>query len=87
MYKYVEPYVSNSPRAAYLNYIYLENVVNNNSYTQANPRQHLEFKYFNNNFNKLVRMKLKVDPGNFFKNEQSKTTFKYCVSFFTTELI
>jgi len=33
MYKYMEPYVSNSPRAAYMNYRDLDIGVNNNGYT------------------------------------------------------
>jgi hypothetical protein len=32
-------------------------------------------KYFQENFNRLVKIKTKVDPGNFFRNEQSIPTF------------
>ncbi|CBI31079.3 unnamed protein product, partial [Vitis vinifera] len=34
-------------------------------------------KYFKKNFNRLVRIKTKVDPGNFFRNEQSIPTLPY----------
>jgi FAD/FMN-containing dehydrogenase len=31
-------------------------------------------KYFNNNFERLVKIKTEVDPENFFRNEQSVPT-------------
>ncbi|KAL4632537.1 hypothetical protein ACB092_04G058200 [Castanea dentata] len=34
-------------------------------------------KYFNGNFDRLVKIKTKVDPGNFFRNEQSIPTLPY----------
>ncbi|CBI31075.3 unnamed protein product, partial [Vitis vinifera] len=34
-------------------------------------------KYFKKNFNRLVHIKTKVDPGNFFRNEQSIPTLPY----------
>ncbi|KAL5187748.1 Cannabidiolic acid synthase-like 1 [Glycine soja] len=71
-YKYMEPFVSKSPRAAYLNYRDLDIGVNNNngntSYSQASI---WGLKYFKNNFNRLARVKSMVDPLNFFRNEQS----------------
>lgn len=72
LYSYMTPYVTKNPRAAYLNYRDLDIGTNNNngctSYAQASV---WGFKYFNNNFNRLVRVKTKVDPSNFFRNEQS----------------
>ncbi|KAL3833741.1 hypothetical protein ACJIZ3_008477 [Penstemon smallii] len=72
LYSYMAPYVSRFPRAAYMNYRDLDIGVNNNegktSYSQARI---WGFKYFKNNFDRLVRVKTKVDPGNFFRNEQS----------------
>ena len=69
---YMTPYVSKSPRAAYLNYRDLDIGVNSNkgntSYAQASI---WGIKYFMNNFNRLVHVKTMVDPTNFFKNEQS----------------
>ncbi|KAL3812655.1 hypothetical protein ACJIZ3_013923 [Penstemon smallii] len=72
LYRYMAPFVSKSPRAAYFNYRDLDigrnNIQGNTSYRQASV---WGFKYFKNNFNRLVRVKTKVDPSNFFRNEQS----------------
>ncbi|GMN21039.1 hypothetical protein TIFTF001_045426 [Ficus carica] len=71
LYSYMEPYVSKSPRAAYLNYRDLdigENDIGNTSYSKAST---WGLKYFKHNFKRLVRVKTKVDPCNFFRNEQS----------------
>ncbi|KAI8001543.1 Berberine bridge enzyme-like 13 [Camellia lanceoleosa] len=70
-YSFMAPYVSKSPRAAYLNYRDLDLGVNNKgntSYTQASI---WGLKYYRNNFKRLVHVKSMVDPGNFFRNEQS----------------
>ncbi|CAL5345482.1 hypothetical protein CsSME_00031283 [Camellia sinensis var. sinensis] len=70
-YSFMAPYVSKSPRAAYLNYRDLDLGVNNKgntSYTQASI---WGLKYYGNNFKRLVHVKSMVDPGNFFRNEQS----------------
>ncbi|KHN22947.1 Reticuline oxidase-like protein [Glycine soja] len=72
LYKYMEPYVSKSPRAAYLNYRDLDIGVNNNyDYTSYRQASIWGLKYFNNNFKRLAKVKTKVDPQNFFRNEQS----------------
>jgi len=71
VYNYTEPYVSKSPRAAYLNYRDLDIGVNNNGYTSFSQASIWGVKYFNKNFNRLARVKTEVDPGNFFRNEQS----------------
>ncbi|XP_027185685.1 berberine bridge enzyme-like 18 [Coffea eugenioides] len=72
IYSYMAAYVSKSPRAAYLNYRDLDLGVNkikgNTSYKQASI---WGTKYFNQNFDRLVHVKTKVDPSNFFRNEQS----------------
>lgn len=72
LYKYMSNYVSKAPRAAYLNYRDLDlgrnNNIGNTSFAQAN---NWGLKYFKNNFKRLVRVKTAVDPGNFFRNEQS----------------
>ncbi|KAK1385805.1 Berberine bridge enzyme [Heracleum sosnowskyi] len=76
LYKYLTPYVTNSPRAAYLNYNHLDLGVNNpqgsTSYKQASKWGK---KYFKNNFDRLVIVKSNVDPGNFFRHEQSIPPF------------
>ncbi|KAK7400212.1 hypothetical protein VNO78_11412 [Psophocarpus tetragonolobus] len=71
LYKYMEPYVSKSPRVAYQNYRDLDIGVNNHGYTSYKQASIWGHKYFKNNFNRLVRVKAKVDPLNFFRNEQS----------------
>ncbi|MBA0845636.1 hypothetical protein Goarm_005768 [Gossypium armourianum] len=73
VYDYMTPYVSNSPREAYVNYKDLQIGSNNmfsckGSYAQAKIWGH---KYFKNNFDRLVYVKTKVDPENFFRHEQS----------------
>ncbi|XWS42833.1 hypothetical protein CRYUN_Cryun16bG0048400 [Craigia yunnanensis] len=71
LYKYMEPYVSKSPRAAYFNYRDLDlgrNRNRNTSYAEANV---WGLKYFKNNFKRLVGVKTSIDPHNFFWNEQS----------------
>jgi len=74
VYKYMEPYVSNSPRAAYLNYRDLDIGVNNNGYTSYDQASIWGVKYFGNNFRRLAIVKTKVDPHNFFRDEQSIPT-------------
>ncbi|KAL2474840.1 FAD-binding Berberine family protein [Abeliophyllum distichum] len=71
LYNYMTPYVSKFPRAAYINYRDLDIGVNNKRDTSYAQASIWGFKYFKNNFNKLVRVKTKVDPSNFFRNEQS----------------
>ncbi|XP_073141192.1 tetrahydroberberine oxidase-like [Henckelia pumila] len=73
LYKYMTPYVSKSPREAYVNYRDLDIGANNdNGTTTSYPQAKIwGSKYFKNNFDRLVRVKTVVDPGNFFKNEQS----------------
>ncbi|XP_016648185.1 PREDICTED: cannabidiolic acid synthase-like [Prunus mume] len=64
-------YASKSPRAAYLNYRDLDLGMNkdaNTSYAQASL---WGLSYFKNNFRRLAQVKTLVDPGNFFRNEQS----------------
>ncbi|KAK1379016.1 Berberine bridge enzyme [Heracleum sosnowskyi] len=76
LYKYLTPYVTNSPRSAYVNYNDLDLGVNNlqgtTSYKQASKWGK---KYFKNNFDRLVIIKSIVDPDNFFRHEQSIPPF------------
>ncbi|KOM54858.1 hypothetical protein LR48_Vigan10g075000 [Vigna angularis] len=74
VYNYMEPYVSNSPRAAYVNYRDLDFGVNNNGYTSYDQANKWGVKYFGNNFRRLAIVKTRVDPNNFFRNEQSIPT-------------
>ncbi|KAL6529152.1 hypothetical protein OROHE_014896 [Orobanche hederae] len=71
-YAYMAPYVSKSPRQAYLNYRDLEIGANNPNGKPSYARSAIfGKKSFKNNFDRLVRVKTVVDPTNFLKNEQS----------------
>ncbi|XVF24453.1 hypothetical protein REPUB_Repub13aG0129300 [Reevesia pubescens] len=72
LYKYMKPYVSKYPRAAYMNYRDLDLGINSNGdYTSYIQASKWGLKYFNNNFNRLIHVKTMVDPQNFFRDEQS----------------
>ncbi|CAN4080234.1 unnamed protein product [Withania somnifera] len=71
LYRYMARYVSKSPRAAYFNYRDLDLGVNNKGNTSYAQARVWGVKYFKNNFDRLVQVKTKVDPTNFFRNEQS----------------
>ncbi|XP_010275367.1 PREDICTED: tetrahydrocannabinolic acid synthase-like [Nelumbo nucifera] len=71
LYKYMGPYVSNSPRAAYLNYRDLDLGTNSKGNTSYSQGRIWGEKYFKSNFKRLVHVKSMVDPGNFFRYEQS----------------
>ncbi|XP_022724215.1 berberine bridge enzyme-like 28 [Durio zibethinus] len=72
LYRYMEPYVSKSPRSAYMNYRDLDLGSNNKGrYTSYRQASKWGLKYFNNNFNRLIHVKRMVDPQNFFRHEQS----------------
>ncbi|KAK4768294.1 hypothetical protein SAY87_003435 [Trapa incisa] len=72
-YRYMEPLVSSNPRSAFLNYRDLDIGVTTNGNGNDSYAQGLVYglKYFNGNFDRLVRIKTAVDPTNFFRNEQS----------------
>ncbi|WMV15526.1 hypothetical protein MTR67_008911 [Solanum verrucosum] len=71
LYRYMAKYVSKSPRAAYFNYRDLDLGVNNKRNTSYEQARVWGVKYFKNNFDRLVKVKTKIDPTNFFRNEQS----------------
>ncbi|WOG84883.1 hypothetical protein DCAR_0104068 [Daucus carota subsp. sativus] len=71
VYKYMAPYVSKSPRAAYVNYRDLDLGINKNGNTSFVEASAWGLKYFKGNFERLVRVKSEVDPDNFFRHEQS----------------
>ncbi|GMJ10886.1 hypothetical protein like AT1G30700 [Hibiscus trionum] len=74
-YSYMSPFVSKSPREAYLNYRDLEVGSNNIGYTSYAQASIWGRKYFKDNFDRLVHVKTKIDPENFFKHEQSIPPF------------
>ncbi|KAL0398223.1 UNVERIFIED_CONTAM: Berberine bridge enzyme-like 18 [Sesamum radiatum] len=72
LYDYVTPYVSKKPRGAFLCYRDLDIGVNNNEgVVSIETARVWGEKYFVNNFNRLVVVKTRVDPENFFREEQS----------------
>ncbi|KAJ0017718.1 hypothetical protein Pint_11311 [Pistacia integerrima] len=71
LYNYMAPYVSQFPREAYVNYRDLDLGTNKKSNTSFVEASAWGAKYFKDNFNRLVRVKTKVDPDNFFRHEQS----------------
>ncbi|KAJ0043251.1 hypothetical protein Pint_18072 [Pistacia integerrima] len=71
LYKYMAPYVSQSPREAYVNYRDLELGMNKKRSTSYSQAKVWGEKYFKDNFNRLVRVKTVFDPENFFRHEQS----------------
>ncbi|GAA0138953.1 hypothetical protein LIER_00598 [Lithospermum erythrorhizon] len=77
LFSYMTPFVSKNPRSAYLNYRDIDigtTDYGKNSYDEGKV---FGVKYFNNNFDRLVQIKTKVDPGNFFRNEQSIPTLPF----------
>ncbi|KAK7362950.1 hypothetical protein VNO77_05075 [Canavalia gladiata] len=77
-YEFMTPYVSNSPRETFLNYrdidIGAKHTSNGTVFDQARI---YGSKYFKQNFERLVFVKTKVDPDNFFSYEQSIPTRIY----------
>ncbi|KAL5841064.1 hypothetical protein ACOSQ3_011667 [Xanthoceras sorbifolium] len=71
LYRFMTPFVSKNPRSAYLNYRDLDIGINHNGKYMYNEGKVYGEKYFNGNFERLVKVKTMVDPENFFRNEQS----------------
>ncbi|XP_038689712.1 berberine bridge enzyme-like 8 [Tripterygium wilfordii] len=77
LYSYMTPFVSKNPRQAFLNYRDIDLGINNQGKNRYFEGRVYGIKYFMENFNRLVEIKTKVDPGNFFRNEQSVPTLPY----------
>ncbi|OAO94269.1 hypothetical protein AXX17_AT5G42490 [Arabidopsis thaliana] len=71
LYRYMRVYVSASPRGAYLNYRDLDLGMNRGVNTSFEDAKLWGFRYFGSNFKRLAIVKGKIDPTNFFRNEQS----------------
>ncbi|PKI36418.1 hypothetical protein CRG98_043200 [Punica granatum] len=71
LYNYMAPYVSKFPRETYVNYRDLDLGTNKNTSTSFIQASVWGAKYFKDNFDRLVQVKTKVDPDNFFRHEQS----------------
>ena len=80
LYNYMAPYVSKSPREAYVNYRDLDLGMNKKRNTSFEEASVWGNKYFKNNFDRLVKVKSRVDPDNLFRHEQSiPPLFSKCV--------
>uniref|UniRef100_A0A2P2Q437 FAD-binding PCMH-type domain-containing protein n=1 Tax=Rhizophora mucronata TaxID=61149 RepID=A0A2P2Q437_RHIMU len=76
LYDYMTPFVSKSPRCSYLNYRDIDLGVNENGNATYEEASVWGTKYFKGNFDRLVEVKTRVDPGNFFRYEQSIPSLK-----------
>jgi hypothetical protein len=71
--KTLEPYVSSNPREAYSNYNDLDLGFDSGTYAEASVWGERYWKRAN--FKKLIRIKAKVDPENFFRHPQGIPVF------------
>ncbi|KAL4570040.1 hypothetical protein LXL04_025690 [Taraxacum kok-saghyz] len=72
------PYVSKNPREAYVNYNDLDLGVGNSNYKEASVWGERYWKKAN--FKKLIKIKAKVDPENYFRRPQSIPVFSTSLS-------
>ena len=72
LYEAMTPFVSKNPREAFLNYRDID-IGSSRTWSLEEGRVYGE-RYFKGNFERLVNVKTKVDPQNFFRNEQSIPT-------------
>lgn len=76
LYSFMEPFVSANPRAAYVNYVDLDLGVKdhdcngNCSGDAVEKAREWGKKYFLGNYDRLVRAKTMIDPGNVFRHQQ-----------------
>ncbi|XP_047952439.1 berberine bridge enzyme-like 13 [Salvia hispanica] len=71
LYAYMARHVTRNPRGAYVNYRDLDLGRNGEGNTTFEQARVWGERYFKSNFRKLVSVKTRVDPSNFFRNEQS----------------
>ncbi|CAN4081934.1 unnamed protein product [Withania somnifera] len=71
LYEYMGTFVSKFPREAYVNYRDLDLGMNKNANSNFLESSVWGKKYFKHNYDRLVLVKSKVDPDNFFWHEQS----------------
>ncbi|XAR50783.1 Tetrahydroberberine oxidase [Bertholletia excelsa] len=76
LHSYMTPFVSKSPRSAFLNYRDLDIGITHNGKGSYSEAKVYGVKYFKGNFDRLVKVKTRVDPDNFFRNEQSIPPFR-----------
>ncbi|KAF8096114.1 hypothetical protein N665_0317s0020 [Sinapis alba] len=71
LYDVAEPYVSSNPREAFLNYRDVDVGSNPSGETSVEEAKIYGSKYFVGNLKRLMDVKAKCDPDNFFRYEQS----------------
>nr|XP_043627831.1 berberine bridge enzyme-like 15 [Erigeron canadensis] len=72
VYEYMGQYVSNDPREAYMNYRDFDLGMNDKNASFETARSSWGRRYYkDDNFMRLVKIKTKFDPDNFFRHEQS----------------
>ncbi|RYR16240.1 hypothetical protein HN873_049770 [Arachis hypogaea] len=78
MYEFMTPFVSKFPREAFHNYRDRDIGANpSNGTTNVDRARIYGAKFFRENFDRLVKVKTRVDPENFFRYEQSIPPQKY----------
>ncbi|XP_061341197.1 berberine bridge enzyme-like 26 [Gastrolobium bilobum] len=70
-YNYMALHASKYPRETYVNYRDLDIGMNQKNSRDFSKACSWGYRYFKDNFNRLVKVKTKVDPSNFFRHEQS----------------
>ncbi|EOA40047.1 hypothetical protein CARUB_v10008739mg [Capsella rubella] len=73
LYQFMTPFVSKNPRQSFYNYrdVDLGTNPHNGKIRSYVEGKRYGKKYFAGNFERLVKIKTRVDSGNFFRNEQS----------------
>ncbi|KAI9127113.1 hypothetical protein K1719_001672 [Acacia pycnantha] len=71
LYDFMSPYAPRFPREAYVNYRDLDLGMNQFNTTSFLRSSTWGFKYYKDNFIRLVKVKSEVDPSNLFRHEQS----------------
>ncbi|CAA0243385.1 putative tetrahydroberberine oxidase [Arabidopsis thaliana] len=71
LFEVAEPYVSSNPREAFFNFRDIDIGSNPSGETNVDEAKIYGSKYFLGNLKRLMDVKAKYDPDNFFKNEQS----------------
>ncbi|VFQ97397.1 unnamed protein product [Cuscuta campestris] len=71
LHEFMTRFVSDNPRRAYLNYRDLDIGTTEHGPNRSSEARVYGTKYFNKNFDRLVKVKTMVDPDNFFRSSQS----------------
>ncbi|CAJ1963032.1 unnamed protein product [Sphenostylis stenocarpa] len=77
LHKYMTPFVSQNPRQTFMCYKDLDLGINHHGFLGYFKGRAYGVQYFTHNFKRLVEIKSKVDPTNFFRTEQSIPVLSY----------